>query len=137
MHVLLLSPFGIVHYLRIQALLRSLYFAPFVNSITEQLEAFSELEDLGNRVYYVKLLNQLAIYNLDQRRYDVAINYILDYLQVGFTLDLDKEFISTIVVFENLRKIATTDQIVKYQTILQGGYDEKSISSYIYSDDIS
>ncbi|SDE03527.1 hypothetical protein SAMN05428987_0264 [Paenibacillus sp. CF095] len=109
----------------------------YFNSITEQLEAFSELEDLGNRVYYVQLLNQLAIYNLGQRRYDVAINYILDYLQVGVTMDLDKDIIATIGIFEDLRKIATTDQIVKYKTILQGVYDEKSISSYIYSDDIS
>jgi len=109
----------------------------YYNSIPEQLDTFSELEDLGNRVYYVKLLNQLAIYNFNQRRYDVAINYILDYLEIGVTMDLDRGIITTIGMFENIRRIATKDQIVKYQTILQGVHNEKSISSCIYADDIS
>ena len=50
----------------------------YYSYIPNQLETFSSFEDLGNRVYYVKLLNQLAIYNINQQRYDIAINYILD-----------------------------------------------------------
>ncbi|MGW9530287.1 DNA-binding protein [Paenibacillus terrae] len=59
--------------------------------ILDQLETFSSFEDLGNRVYYVKLLNQLAIYNINQQRYGIAINYILDYLQTAVTMDLYSE----------------------------------------------
>lgn len=109
----------------------------YYSSIPEQIDTFSELEDLGNRVYYVKLLNQLAAYNLNQRRYDVAIKYILDYMQIAVTMDLYREFITTIGMFENLRTLATTEQLLEYQNILQGVHHEKSISSYIYADDIS
>lgn len=65
----------------------------YYSSIPEQLDAFSELEDLGNRVYYVKLLNQLAAYSLNQRRNDIAINYMLDYMQIAVTMDLYREFL--------------------------------------------
>lgn len=109
----------------------------YYSSIPEQLDTFSELEDLGNRVYYVKLLNQLAAYNLNQRRYDVAIKYILDYMQIAVTMDLYREFITTIGMFENVRNLATTEQQIRYQNILQEVHHEKSISSYIYADDIS
>jgi hypothetical protein len=109
----------------------------YYSSIPEQIDTFSELEDLGNRVYYVKLLNQLAAYNLNQRRYDVAIKYILDYMQIAVTMDLYREFITTIGMFENIRTLATTEQLMEYQNILQGVHHEKSISSYIYADDIS
>ncbi|MEC0182302.1 DNA-binding protein [Paenibacillus peoriae] len=109
----------------------------YYSSIPKQLDAFSELEDLGNRVYYAKLLNQLAAYNLNQQRYDIAINYILDYMQIAVTMDLYREFITTIRMFENVRTFATTEQLMKYQNILQEVHHEKSISSYIYADDIS
>ncbi|WP_226002422.1 DNA-binding protein [Paenibacillus sp. BJ-4] len=106
-------------------------------NIPDQLETFSSFEDLGNRVYYVKLLNQLAIYNINQQRYGIAINYILDYLQTAVTMDLYKEFITTIAMFETVRPFATTEQLTKYQNILQGVRShEKNISSYVYVDDI-
>ncbi|MBE0340310.1 DNA-binding protein [Paenibacillus sp. 28ISP30-2] len=105
--------------------------------IPDQLETFSSFEDLGNRVYYVKLLNQLAIYNINQQRYGVAINYILNCLQIAVTMDLYREFITTISIFETVRMFATTEQLTKYQNILQGVHShEKNISSCIYADDI-
>lgn len=109
----------------------------YYSSIPEQLDAFSELEDLGNRVYYVKLLNQLAAYSLNQRRNDIAINYMLDYMQIAVTMDLYREFFTIIAMFENVRSLATTEQLSKYKNILQEVHHEKSISSYIYADDIS
>jgi hypothetical protein len=105
--------------------------------IPDQLETFSSFEDFENRVYYVKLLNQLAIYNINQQRYGVAINDILNYLQTAVTMDLHREYITTIAMFETVRPFATTEQQTKYQNILQGVYShEKNISSYIYADDI-
>ncbi|WP_431086068.1 DNA-binding protein [Paenibacillus sp. 8b26] len=105
--------------------------------ILDQLETFSSFEDLGNRVYYVKLLNQLAIYNINQQRYGVAINYILNCLQTAVAMDLYREFITTISMFETVRPFATTEQLTKYQNILQRVHShEKDISSYIYADDI-
>lgn len=74
---------------------------------------------------------------MNQRRYDIAINYILDYMQIAVTMDLYREFITTIGMFENVRNLATTEQQIKYQNILQEVHHEKSISSYIYADDIS
>ncbi|GAK43417.1 DNA-binding protein [Paenibacillus sp. TCA20] len=52
-------------------------------------------------------------------------------------MDLYREFITTIGMFENVRNLATTEQQIKYQNILQEVHHEKSISSYIYADDIS
>lgn len=106
--------------------------------LSNLLETFSSFEDLGNRVYYVKLLNQLAIYNISQQRYNIAINYILNYLETAVTMNLYREFIATISMFETVRSFATTEQLTKYQNILQGVHSyEKNVSSYIDADDIS
>ncbi|MEC0182001.1 DNA-binding protein [Paenibacillus peoriae] len=105
---------------------------------TQQFETFASLEDIGNRVYYTKLLNQLAIYNLNHLRYGGAIDYILEFMRIAVTINLHKEIITIISMFDAIRSYATSEQQLKYQNILRGVLlNEENISNYIHVDNIS
>ncbi|MBP2000000.1 hypothetical protein J2Z69_001019 [Paenibacillus shirakamiensis] len=88
--------------------------------IPKELEAFSCYEDQGNRVYYIKLLNQLAIYEFGRKNYNKTIEYILSYLTKAVKMDAHREFIVIISMFETIRSFATSDQENCYQLILKG-----------------
>lgn len=48
-------------------------------------------------------------------------------MQIAVTMDLYREFITTIGMFENVRNLATTEQQIKYQNILQEVHHEKAL----------
>lgn len=112
---------------------------PLLDSyIPEELETFASYEDTGNRMYYIKLLQQLSFYNLNQQRYPDTINYIIDYLSIAVKMNVDREFFTTIAVYEVLRAFASTEQQSMYENLLKGVLsDEKNISSIVYSHNIS
>ncbi|BCG60900.1 DNA-binding protein [Paenibacillus sp. URB8-2] len=112
---------------------------PLLDSyIPEELETFASYEDAGNRVYYIKLLHQLSIYNLNQQRYHDTINYIIDYLSIAAKMNVDREFFTTVAMYEAVRAFTSTEQQSMYENILKGVLsDEKNINSIVYSHNIS
>ncbi|MEK4114546.1 DNA-binding protein [Paenibacillus sp. FSL M7-1414] len=100
--------------------------------ISNDLETFASYEDIGNRVYYIKLLNQLAIYTLNQKSYHDTINYILEYLAIAVNMDVYKEFITNSAMYEKVRKLASTEQQLRYETIVKGVLtNEKNINGHV------
>ncbi|WP_223822171.1 DNA-binding protein [Paenibacillus peoriae] len=100
--------------------------------IPHELETFASYEDIGNRVYYIKLLNQLAIYSLNKKSYQDTINYILDYLSIAVNMDVYREIITVTAMYEKVRKLATTEQQLRYENIIKGVLtNEKSIDGFV------
>ncbi|AZK45821.1 DNA-binding protein [Paenibacillus lentus] len=102
--------------------------------IPQSMEIFSGYEDYGNRIYYIKLLNQLAIYSLNKKRYLETINYILDYFTFAVNIDLSREFITSLSMYESVRSFASPGQQQRYNHILKGVLlNEKNINHHVSS----
>jgi hypothetical protein len=100
--------------------------------IPHELETFASYEDIGNRVYYIKLLHQLAIYTFNKKTYHETINYILEYLSIAVNMGVYKEFITNTAMYEKVRKLATTEQQLRYKNIIKGVLtNEKSIDVFV------
>ncbi|MBY7738132.1 hypothetical protein [Paenibacillus polymyxa] len=99
-----------------------------LNEFADDIEIFEGYEDRANRVYYLKLVNQLAIYYLKKKQYIVALNYILVSLQFSIGVEADADFRTLVALFETYRDLATPSQQEQYQTILlRGLHNEKGI----------
>ncbi|WP_025691398.1 hypothetical protein [Paenibacillus zanthoxyli] len=106
--------------------------------IPHELDTFFSYEDTGNRVYYIKLLHQLSIYHLNQQRFSDAINYMLDYLSSATKMNVSREIITSIAMYETVRAYATLEQQSMYEKILKGVLsNEKNINSNVHSRNIS
>ncbi|MCC3379677.1 DNA-binding protein [Paenibacillus farraposensis] len=100
-----------------------------LNDFAYDIEIFEGYEDRGNRVYYLKLVNQLAIYYFKKEQYTVALNYVLASLQFSANVEADADFRTMVALFEAYRDLATPSQQEQYQTILlRGLYNEKGIN---------
>lgn len=100
--------------------------------LPHDLEAFASYEDIGNRVYYIKLLSQLALYTFNKKSYHDTINYILEYLAIAVNMDVYREFITNAAMYEKVRKLASTEQQLRYEIIIKGVLtNEKNINSHV------
>nr|WP_238354016.1 DNA-binding protein [Paenibacillus sp. 23TSA30-6] len=100
-----------------------------LNDFARDIEIFAGYEDRGNRVYYLKLVNQLAIYYFKQEQYTVALNYVLVSLQSSVSVETDADFRTLVALFEAYRDLATPSQQEQYQTILlRGLHNEKGFN---------
>ncbi len=100
-----------------------------LNDFAHDIEIFEGYEDRGNRVYYLKLVNQLAIYYFKQEQYTVALNYVLASLQFSVSVEADADFRTLVALFEAYRDLATSSQQEQYQTILlRGLHNEKGFN---------
>ncbi|WP_025683887.1 hypothetical protein [Paenibacillus maysiensis] len=109
-----------------------------LNDFARDIEIFEGYEDRGNRVYYVKLVNQLAIYYFKQEQYTVALNYVLVSLQSSGSVETDANFRTLVALFEAYRDLATSSQQEQYQTILlRGLHNEKGFNLANYGLDVS
>ncbi|EHS54960.1 hypothetical protein [Paenibacillus sp. Aloe-11] len=100
-----------------------------LNDFADDIEIFESYEDRGNRVYYIKLVNQLAIYYFKKQQYAVALNYVLVSLQFSVSVEADADFRTLVTLFEAYRDLATPSQQEQYQTILlRGLHNEKGIN---------
>ncbi|WP_223263988.1 DNA-binding protein [Paenibacillus sp. IHB B 3084] len=81
-----------------------------LNDFARDIEIFAGYEDRGNRVYYLKLVNQLAIYYFKQEQYTVALNYVLVSLQSSVSVETDADFRTLVALFEAYRDLATPSQ---------------------------
>ncbi|WP_090737758.1 DNA-binding protein [Paenibacillus sp. Mc5Re-14] len=100
-----------------------------LNEFADDIKIFEGYEDRANRVYYLKLVNQLAIYQLKKKQYIVALNYILVSLQFSIGVEANTDFRTLVALFETYRDLATLSQQEQYQTILlRGLHNEKGIN---------
>ncbi|MDQ0048662.1 hypothetical protein J2T18_002962 [Paenibacillus polymyxa] len=100
-----------------------------LNDFADDIKIFEGYEDRANRVYYLKLVNQLAIYHFKKKQYSVALNYVLDSLQFSANVEVDANFRTLVALFETYRDWATPSQQEQYQTILlRGLHNEKGIN---------
>jgi hypothetical protein len=100
-----------------------------LNDFADDIKIFEGYEDRANRVYYLKLVNQLAIYHFKKKQYSVALNYVLDSLQFSANVEVDANFRTLVALFETYRDWATPSQQEQYQTILlRGLHAEKGIN---------
>ncbi|MDO7907789.1 DNA-binding protein [Paenibacillus sp. JX-17] len=99
----------------------------------EEMETFGGLEDTGNRVYYVKLLNELVLYYVRRQQYENAVKYMLEYFAIAVTMNIYKEIVTLISMYEMVRPYASVEQQVKYQSIFEGVHSfEKKNPDTVY-----
>ncbi|KZE82357.1 DNA-binding protein [Paenibacillus jamilae] len=100
-----------------------------LNEFADDIEIFEGYEDRANRVYYLKLVSQLAIYHLKKKQHIVALNYILVSLKFSVGVETDAVFRTLVALFETFRDEATPSQQEQYQTILlRALHHEKGIN---------
>ncbi|NEU26581.1 DNA-binding protein [Paenibacillus polymyxa] len=100
-----------------------------LNEFADDIEIFEGYEDRANRVYYLKLVSQLAIYHLKKKQHIVALNYILVSLKFSVGVETDADFRTLVALFETFRDEATPSQQEQYQTILlRALHHEKGIN---------
>ncbi len=100
-----------------------------LNEFADDIKIFEGYEDRANRIYYLKLVNQLAIYHLKNKQYIVALNYILVSLKFSVGVEADADFRILVALFETFRDVATPSQQEQYQTILlRALHNEKGIN---------
>ncbi|OBA02254.1 DNA-binding protein [Paenibacillus polymyxa] len=100
-----------------------------LNEFADDIEIFEGYEDRANRVYYLKLVSQLAIYHLKKKQHIVALNYILVSLKFSVDVETDADFRTLVALFETFRDEATPSQQEQYQTILlRALHHEKGIN---------
>lgn len=91
-----------------------------LNEFSQQFDEFSSYEDMGNRVYYTKLLYQLVVYYFKQNRYTIALNYILEYLTFSSSMEADNGLKVVMALFEEYRAFASDEQQNQFKTIIKG-----------------
>ncbi|MDP1510482.1 DNA-binding protein [Paenibacillus sp. CMAA1739] len=100
-----------------------------LNEFADDIKIFEGYEDRANRVYYLKLVSQLAIYHLKKKQHIVALNYILASLKFSVGVETDADFRTLVALFETFRDVATPLQQEQYQAILlKALHNEKGIN---------